>query len=69
MLKSAKLLRLGLLQDELCGDFAGRYYARKLNSTYFNEIAQSKHHNERAAASNWNLELFQLFTYKVHFSG
>jgi len=46
MLKSAKPFHLGLLQDELCGDFAGRCYAWNTNSTYFNEIAQSKHHKE-----------------------
>lgn len=44
--KPAKLFHLGFLQVELCGDFEGRYYAWKLNSRYFNEIAQSKHHNE-----------------------
>lgn len=52
MWKPAKLFHLGFLQAELCEDFEGRHYAWKLNSTDFNEIAQSKHHNERAVISN-----------------
>lgn len=58
MWKPPELFHLSFLQVELCGDFEGRYYAWKLNSTCFNEIAQSKHHNEWAVISNsgiWSL--------------
>lgn len=63
MLKSAKLFHLGFLQDELCRDFAGRYYAWNSNSKCSNGTAQPKHHNESAVIVKCGIQSFLKFTH------